>query len=79
MFWKRVQDVLPRHLQDDLQRCLQDIFKTYHQVRLYLLTSLRYVFNALLRRTAETVIYCRICQGRSSEKFMVSVQNLQDS
>ena len=44
---KRLQDVLnnvfktsSRHLQDVLQRYLQDVFKTYHQVKLFLLTSL---------------------------------------
>ena len=76
---KNVFKTSSRHLQDDLQRYLQDVFKTYHQVKVYLLPSLRYVFNALLRRTAKTVIYCRICLGHSSQEFMVSVQNLQES
>ena len=64
------------HLQDVLQRCLQDIFKTYHQVKLFLLTRLRDVFSKSLRRTAETVIYRRICVGHTSPKFIVNVQNL---
>ena len=68
----------PRHLQDFLQKYLQDVFKTYHQVKLFLLTNLRDVFNTFLRRTAKTVIYRRICLGHTSEKFMVSVQNLQE-
>ena len=73
-----LQDVLPRRLQDFLQRCLQDVFKIYHQVKSFLLTRLRDIFNTFLRRTAKTVIYRRICLGHTSEKFMVSVQNLQE-
>ena len=68
---KRVQDVLKtssRRLQDLLQRYLQDVFKTYHQVKLFLFS----------RSIAKTVIYRRICLGHTSEKFMVSVQNLQE-
>ena len=70
-FWRRLQDVL--------QRYLQDIFKTYHQVKLFLLTRLREVFNTFLRRSfPKTVIYrgISLC-NTTSEKFMVSVQNLQ--
>ena len=77
---RRLQDVFKtssRHLQDVLQRYLQDVFKTYHQVKLFLLTSLRDVFNKFLRYTAKTVIYRRICLGHTCEKFMVIVQNLQ--
>ena len=65
-------------LQDDLQRCLQDVFKMYHQVKSFLLTRLRDIFNTFLRRTAQTVIYRRICLGHTPEKFMVKVQNLQE-
>ena len=67
-----------RHLQDVLQRCLQDFFKTYQHVKLFLLTSLRQVFNTFLRHTAKTMIYRMIGLGHTSEKFMVSVQNLKD-
>ena len=80
-FSRRLQDVLKtssRHLQDVLQRCLQDDFKAYHQVKLFLLTSFRDVFNTFLRRTAKTVIYRRICLVHTSERIMVSVQNLQE-
>ena len=69
-FWKR--------LQDDLQRCLQDAFKRYHQVKLFLLSCVRDVFNTFLRRTAKAVTYRKICLGHTSKKFMVSVQNLQE-
>ena len=55
---------------------LQGVFKMYHQVKLSLLTRLRDVFNTFLRCTVNTVIYRKICEGHSSEKFMVSVQNL---
>ena len=51
-----------RHLQDVLERCLQDVFEIYYQVKLFLLTRLQEVFNTFLRRTAKTVIYRRICQ-----------------
>ena len=39
-----------RHLQDVLQRCLQDAFKTYHQVMLFLLTSFQDVFKTYSQR-----------------------------
>ena len=67
-----------RHLQDVLQRYLPNILKTYHQVKPFLLTSLRDVFNTFLRRTAKPVIYGRICLSHTSEKLMVSVQKLQE-
>ena len=60
-FWRRLQDVLERYL--------QDVFKTYHQVKLFLLTSLRDVFNTFLRRTAKTVIYRGICLGHFREIY----------
>ena len=67
-----------RHLQDVLQKMsLQDLFKTYHQIKLFFLTRLREVFNTFLRRTAKTIICRGICLGHTSEKFMISVQNLQ--
>ena len=69
-----------RRLEDVLQRSLQDVFKTYHQVKLFLLTLFQNdVFKTFLRRTANTVIYRKICLGRTSEKFMMSVKNLQES
>ena len=76
----RLGHMSSRHLQDILQRYLQDVFKAYHQVKLFLLTRLRQVFNTFLRRSfSKTVIYRGICLGNTtSEKFMVSVQNLQE-
>ena len=34
-----------RHLQDVLQRCVQEVFKTDHQVKLFLLTRFQHVFE----------------------------------
>ena len=66
------QDVfktLSRHLQDILQKPPQDIFKT----------SCKDVFKMFSRRIIK--LNClprsRICLGHTSEKFMVSVENLQ--
>ena len=84
---KRLEDVFKnvfktssRHLQDVLQRYLQDVCKTYHQVKLFLLTSLWEAFNTFLRRSfPKTVIYRGIClSNTTSDKFMVSVPNLQE-
>ena len=55
---RRLQDVLPRRLQDVFKtssrhvantswRHFQDVLKTYHQSKLFLLTSLWVVFNSL--------------------------------
>ena len=77
---RRFQDVFKtssRRLANTSWRHLQDVLKTYHQVKLFLLTSLWEVFNMFVRRTAKTVVYRRIHLGHTSEKFMVSVQNLQ--
>ena len=45
---KRFENVFKtswRHLQDVLQRCLQDIFKTYYQVELFLVTQFQDIFQ----------------------------------
>ena len=79
---RRLQDVLKmslRRLADLLQRYLEGVFNTYHQFKLFLLTSLRDLFSTFLRLLQRRlVIYRRICLGHTSEKFMVSVQNLQE-
>ena len=79
-FWRCLQDVFKTSSRRLLQRYLQDVFKVYHQVKLCLLTRLREVFNTFLRCSfPKTVIYRGICLGNTtSEKFMVSVQNLQE-
>ena len=56
-WWRRlegtvIQSYLVMRLQDVLQRCSQDVFKTYHQVKLFLLARLWDVFNTFLRLTA---------------------------
>ena len=69
---RRLQDVFKtssRRLQDVLQRCLQYLFKTYHRVKLLWLIRFQDVFETF-------PIYRRICLGCTSEKFMISVQNL---
>ena len=77
---KNVFKTSSRRLQDVLQRYLQDVFKTYHQVKLFLLTRLWEAFNTFLRRSfPKTVIYRGIClSNTTSDKFMVSVPNLQE-
>ena len=39
-----------RHFQDILQICLQDVFKTYYQVKLFLLTQFQDVFETYSKR-----------------------------
>ena len=76
---KRLQDIFKtflRRIQDVLQICLQNV-QTYHQVKLFLLTRLRDIFNMFLRYAAKADIYRKIYLGHASEKFMVSLQNLQ--
>ena len=56
-----------RHLYDVLQRYLQDVFKKYHQVKLFLLTPLPEVFNTFLRRSFPKTFICRgICLGNTT-------------
>ena len=80
---RRLQDVFKtssRRLAKTSSRHLQDVFKTYHQVKLFLLTRLWEAFNTFLRRSfPKTIIYRGICPGNTtSDKFMASVQNLQE-
>ena len=68
-----------RHLEDVLQRYLQEVFKTYHQVKLVLLTRLGEVFNPFLILYFPKGIYRGISlRNTTSEKFDASVQNLQE-
>ena len=77
---RRLGKASSRTLQDVLQIYLQDVFKAYHQVKLFLLTRLWEVFNMFLRCSfPKTVIYIGICLGNTTcEKFLVSIQNLQE-
>ena len=72
---RRFEDVFKKS-----SRHLQDVFKTYHQVKLFLLTCLWEAFNTFLRRSfRKTIIYRGIFPGNTtSDKFMVSVQNLPE-
>ena len=76
-----LQDVLKMSCQEVLKtssRSLEDVFKTYHQVKLFLLTRfqnetyLKRFWDVLQRRLS-------IEKFEISEKFMVSVQTLQES
>ena len=78
--WLYVFKTTSRRLAKTSSRHLQDVFKTYHQVKLFLLTRLWETFNTFLRRSfPKTIIYRGICPGNTtSDKFMVSIQNLQE-
>ena len=67
-----------KYLQNVFQIYLQDVFKKYHQIKLFLLRPLWDVFNTFLGHTAKAVIYKRICLGHNSEKCMISVRTLQE-
>ena len=69
---RHLHDVLERRLQDVLEKCLQDIFKTFSRHIINL------VLSTFLRRTAKTIICWKICLGHTSEKFTVSLENVQE-
>ena len=72
-FSRRLQDIFKtssRRLANTSWRHLQDVLKTYHQVKLFLLISLWEVLTTFVKRTANTVAYRR----NTSEKFMVCVE-----
>ena len=82
-FARCLQDVFEtssRRLAKPSSRHLQDVLKTYHQVKLFLLTRLWEAFNTFLRRSfPKMIIYKGLCPGNTtSDKFMVSVQNLKE-
>ena len=47
---RRLAKTSLRHLQNVLQRCLQEVFKTYHQVKLFLLIRFQDVFETYSKR-----------------------------
>ena len=63
-------------------RCLQNVFRISSRRIIILVNTfsryLRDIFKTFLRRTSKTLISRRICLVLTSEKFMVSVQNLQE-
>ena len=78
-FWTCLQNVFNTSWKMS-SRHLQDVFKTYHQVKLFLWTRLWQAFTTFPRCSfPKTIIYRGICPGNTiSDKFMVSVQNLQE-
>ena len=79
---RRFEDVF-NSSQDIFERSCEDAFKRFSRRIIKFLVNtfsrfLRNVFEAILRRAPMTVTYSRICLGHTSEKFMVSVQNLQE-
>ena len=44
-----------RHLQDALEVCLQDVFKRYHQVKLFLLTRFQDVFETYSKHFSDVL------------------------
>ena len=86
-FSRRLQDVFKTSYKNVFKtswktssRHLQYVFKTYHQVKLFLLTYLWEALNTCQRRSfPKTIIYRGICPSNTtSDKFMDSVQNLQE-
>ena len=84
-FSKPLQDVLLRRLQDFLQKRLQNVFKASVKTSSRLLQDVSKTFWSRLQdifKTSWRVIRLnclpssRICLGHTSEKFMVSVENL---
>ena len=73
------QDVYKTSCEDvfkGFSRRFQDIFTRFSRPLQHLSSSLRRLkdaFNTLLRCTAMTIIYRKICLGHTSEKFMVRV------
>ena len=76
-FLRCLQDIVPRHLGQTCSRHLQDVSKSYHQVKLFLLTHLQDIFETYSTHFWD-VLHRRICIGHTSEKFMVSVLNFQE-
>ena len=64
---KNVFKTSSRYLQDVLQRCPQNVFKTYHQVKLFLLTRFQDVFETyskcfwdVLQRPSSTERFAKV-------------------
>ena len=87
----RLQDIFKtplRRFEDDFKtssrrltkmssRRFHDVLSSYTVLVNKFSRCLQDVFTTFLRCTSKTVIYRRICLGHTSEKFMISVQNLQ--
>ena len=78
---RRLRDVLKtssRRLAKMPSKRFQDVPSSYTVLLNKFSICLQDVFTTFLRRSAKTVIYRRVCLGHTFEKFMVSVQNLQE-
>ena len=78
---RRLRDVLKtssRRLAKMPSKRFQDVSSSYTVLVNKFSICLQDVFTTFLRRSAKTVIYRRVCLGHTFEKFMVSVQNLQE-
>ena len=69
---KNVFKTSKRHLQDVLQRCLQHVFKKYHQVKLFLLSRFQDIFETYSKR------FWDVQQKRLSIKGFVYVSLLRN-
>ena len=84
VFKVHCKNLLKTSWQDVLKmskRSLQEVFKMYHQVKLFLLTCLGDVFKTFLRRTAKTVffskkLHCR-CSAGLKIGFSLKVWNIE--
>ena len=79
---KRLQDIFKTSYQGVFKtstKCLQDLMRN-RQVKLFLLTRLWEAFKTFLRSSFPKTIICRgISLGKTtSDRFMVSVQTLQE-
>ena len=65
---RRLQEIFKTSCKDIFNKTsCKDIFKTYHQVKLFLLTRLREIFSTFMRRSfPKTVIYRGICLGNTT-------------
>ena len=67
---RRIQNAFQTSCKDvsiTFSRCLQhlqDVFKVYHRVKLFLLTCLQCIFNTFWRSIAKKINYRKICRGR---------------
>ena len=69
--------IRPQDVFRTFSRHLQDVFKRYHRVKLFLLTRPQDVFNKFLRCIMEKIIHKKIYICHTSKKFVVRVQIFQ--
>ena len=72
MFSKRLQDIFKtssRHLQDVLQKCLQDVFRTYYQVKMFFVTQFQDVLETYSKRFLDVLLRCLSTLGLPRSHF----------